>query len=86
MEEGSGRRKGKRHSRSHLDAKSYYNDEQELLPRTERGSKWVLKDKKFLWESRTVITSSAFNKSTNVLVVGVSNGTFGLYEMPGCVW
>lgn len=45
---------------------------------------WKLTDRKFLWEEHSEIVSVAFNKSTGLLVVGFHQGTFGLYEMPGC--
>jgi periodic tryptophan protein 2 len=53
--------------------------------KTKKGSKWQLKDRKFLWESQTTVCSTALNKSNNILVVGFSTGIFALYEMPGCI-
>ena len=45
---------------------------------------WKLTAREFLWEPHTSVTSAAFNKATNLLVVGFNKGVFGLYEMPGC--
>jgi periodic tryptophan protein 2 len=46
---------------------------------------WKLKEKEFLWEPNTTVTSTAFNKLTGMLVIGFNKGVFGIYEMPGCV-
>jgi periodic tryptophan protein 2 len=51
---------------------------------TRRGGAWKLEARHFLWEPHVSITSVAFNKSSNLLVVGFSGGVFGLYEMPDC--
>lgn len=52
---------------------------------SKRTSKWVLKEREFLWDPHTQVASTDFNKASNLLVVGFSTGVFGLYEMPGCV-
>ena len=46
---------------------------------------WKLTSREFLWEPHTSVSSVAFNKTNNLLVVGFDKGVFGLYEMPGCV-
>jgi periodic tryptophan protein 2 len=51
---------------------------------TKRGGKWQLVKREFLWEQHTSVTSTAFNKKSNLLVVGFNKGVFGLYEMPSC--
>ena len=56
-----------------------------MVTKTKRGSKWVLKEREFLWDPHTEVTSAAFNKQSGLLVIGFSKGVFGLYEMPGCV-
>lgn len=53
--------------------------------RTRRGGRWNLATREFLWEPHTQVTSCAFNKSSNLLLVGFDKGVFGVYEMPGCV-
>eukprot|EP01038_Epipyxis_sp_PR26KG_P014178 gene14178-19024_t len=54
-------------------------------PVHKRRGHWLLGAREFLWDPHTVVTSSAFNKSSKLLVIGFSSGVFGLYEMPGCV-
>ena len=62
------------------------SDEEELeLVKTRRTSKWVLKEREFLWDPHTHVASVDFNKLSNLLMVGFDSGVFGLYEMPGCV-
>ena len=46
--------------------------------------KWKLHDRKLLKEIESRVTSSAFHKPNNLLVIGYANGVFALYEMPGC--
>ena len=46
---------------------------------------WKLKDRKFLREIEANVTSSAFQRQNNLLVVGYATGVFALYEMPGCI-
>jgi periodic tryptophan protein 2 len=59
-------------------------DEQRIV-QTRRASKWVLKEREFLWDPHTRVASVDFNKESNLLLVGFTSGVFGLYEMPGCV-
>lgn len=49
-----------------------------------RGSTWKLHSREFLWEPHVSITSTAFNKSSNILLIGFSHGVFGVYDMPAC--
>jgi len=56
-----------------------------VVLKTRRGGKWVLAAREFLWDPHTLVSSCAFNKKTNLLLVGFDQGVFGLYEMPGCV-
>lgn len=51
---------------------------------TKRGGMWKLKEREFLWDSQTEISSASFNPKTNLLVVGFTTGIFGLYSMPNC--
>lgn len=62
------------------------NDENENERKilTKRGGMWKLKEREFLWDAQTEITSSSFNPTHNLLVVGFSTGIFGLYSMPNC--
>lgn len=50
-----------------------------------RGSIWKLRSREFLWEPHVSISSSAFNKTSKLLLIGFSHGVFGVYEMPGCI-
>jgi periodic tryptophan protein 2 len=60
--------------------------ESALVPvATKRTSKWVLKEREFLWDPQTRVSSTAYNKASGLLVVGFTTGVFGLYEMPGCI-
>lgn len=47
--------------------------------------KWVLANREFLWDHNYYVTSTAFHKKSNLLVVGFNNGVFSLYELPNCV-
>lgn len=66
------------------DSEDEQNEEEHIV-KSKRGSKWVLKEREFLWDPHTRVASVDFNKTTNLLVVGFTSGVFGLYEMPGCV-
>ena len=46
-------------------------------------AKWVLLEREFLWDPQTVVSCVDFSQQTGLMVVGFSNGVFGLYEMPG---
>lgn len=60
-------------------------EEEDETIKTKRGGSWRLLTREFLWDPHTLVSSTAFNKPTALLVIGFSNGVFGLYEMPGCV-
>jgi periodic tryptophan protein 2 len=60
------------------------SEDDNQLALSNRGS-WNLKKKEFLWEPHTIVTSTAFNKNTGMMVIGFNKGVFGIYEMPGCV-
>lgn len=60
------------------------NDNTSIV-KSRRGSRWVNSSRDFLWDPHSHVTSSNFNKSTNLLIVGFNTGVFGIYEMPGCV-
>ena len=51
----------------------------------EKKRRWALREREFLWDPQTIVSSVDFNKLTQLLVVGFSSGVFGLYEMPGCI-
>jgi len=51
----------------------------------QKKRKWALREREFLWDPQTIVSSVDFNKLTQLLVVGFSSGVFGLYEMPGCI-
>jgi periodic tryptophan protein 2 len=51
----------------------------------QKKMKWALREREFLWDPQTIVSSVDFNKLTQLLVVGFSSGVFGLYEMPGCI-
>jgi len=48
-----------------------------------RKGKWSLKEREFLWDPNTIVSAVDFSQQTGLMVVGFSNGVFGLYEMPG---
>lgn len=73
------------HSNSDSDGSSSEEGEEEALVWTKRGGHWSLSEREFLWDGNTSVSSCAFNRSSSLLVVGFSNGVFGLYEMPGTV-
>jgi periodic tryptophan protein 2 len=50
-----------------------------------RKAKWSLKEREFLWDPNTIVSAVDFSQQTGLMVVGFSNGVFGLYEMPGNV-
>ena len=54
------------------------------LIKTVKGSKWVLRNREFLWDPHTRVSSVNFQAESSLLVVGFDNGVFGLYEMPEC--
>jgi periodic tryptophan protein 2 len=58
--------------------------EEEAVVKTVRGGGWKLAAREFLWDVHTEVASAALNRKTNLLVVGFTNGVFGLYDMPGC--
>ena len=43
---------------------------------------WVLKNREFLWDPQTCVSATDFSRQTGLLVVGFSNGVFGLYDLP----
>jgi periodic tryptophan protein 2 len=51
---------------------------------TRRGSQWTLSKREFLWDPHTEVSSAAFQRSSELLVIGFSNGVYGLYTMPDC--
>eukprot|EP01041_Mallomonas_annulata_P006791 gene6791-13750_t len=55
--------------------------EVDLPQKTRRGGTWKLKNREFLWEPNTYVSSAAYNKAINLLVIGFSQGVFGLYEL-----
>lgn len=54
-------------------------------PHSAQRGKWVLTSREFLWDQNYFVTSVAFHKKSNLLVVGFNNGVFSLYELPDCV-
>jgi periodic tryptophan protein 2 len=60
-------------------------EEVESEKKTKRGGAWKLHAREFLWDPHTQVSSTAFNRAASLLVIGFSNGVFGLYEMPGCI-
>lgn len=49
------------------------------------AGEWWLSNKHYLrQEGGTRVTSAAFHRPRSLLVVGLSDGVFGIYSMPGC--
>ncbi|KAK8793424.1 hypothetical protein WA158_004783 [Blastocystis sp. Blastoise] len=64
-----------------------YNEE-EFHPDTEtskyyRGL-WKISKKNYIEEKKSHIETCDFNHETKMLICGFSNGSFGIYTMPGC--
>lgn len=49
------------------------------------GGKWSLAERQLLRDHHGEISCTSFNSDSSILVLGFSDGVFGLYEMPGCV-
>ena len=43
---------------------------------------WQIVQRHYFMQNRAKITCAAFHSDSNLLVVGFSSGTFGLYELP----
>ncbi|QKX61291.1 uncharacterized protein TRUGW13939_08439 [Talaromyces rugulosus] len=54
-----------------------------LEDETERDARWRIMKKDFFMQNDAKLKCAAFHAKTNLLVVGFSNGLFGLYEVPG---
>lgn len=71
--------------------RKYFAGADEMLADSEnktlsfRGSTWKLASRNFLWEPHVSTSSVAFDKNSKLLLLGLSNGVFGVYEMPSCV-
>ena len=48
----------------------------------ESTSRWRIADRHFFMQNNAKVTCATFHASTGLLVVGFSNGLFGLYELP----
>ena len=48
----------------------------------ESTSRWRVIDRHFFMQNNAKITCATFHSSSGLLVVGFSNGLFGLYELP----
>ena len=46
---------------------------------------WILQSKEFVWDQKCHITSTTYQKTHSLLIIGFANGVYGLYEMPGCI-
>jgi periodic tryptophan protein 2 len=44
--------------------------------------RWRITQKHFFMQNNAKLSCASYHASTNLLVVGFSNGIFGLYEMP----
>ncbi|GAA5878597.1 hypothetical protein JCM16303_002136 [Sporobolomyces ruberrimus] len=61
-----------------------------LVPSTSSGpvdnsipnTRWGIQDRNYFLQSGSKVTSTTFHPASNLLVVGFSNGVFGLWEMP----
>lgn len=51
---------------------------------SQRGSQWVLSKREFLWDPHTEVSSATYQRTSELLVIGFSNGVYGLYNMPDC--
>ncbi|GAM83999.1 hypothetical protein ANO11243_019890 [Dothideomycetidae sp. 11243] len=49
----------------------------------EEKFRWRIIDRHYFNQTPAVLTCASYHPSTNLLVAGFSNGTFGLYELPG---
>ncbi|SCZ99353.1 BZ3500_MvSof-1268-A1-R1_Chr3-1g05964 [Microbotryum saponariae] len=45
-------------------------------------TRWGLKDRHYFMQTGTKVTSTTFHPPSSLLIVGFSNGVFGLWEMP----
>lgn len=45
-------------------------------------ARWRIVKKDFFMHNDAKVTCAAFHASSNILVVGFSNGLFGLYDLP----
>lgn len=61
----------------------------EYLPRNdvdeeeaEGTERWRIAEKHFFMQNNATVTCAAFHAESNLLVVGFSNGIFGIYELP----
>jgi len=48
----------------------------------EEHMRWRIAERHYFMQGQAHLTCAAFHPDTNLLVVGFSNGTFGLYELP----
>lgn len=44
---------------------------------------WAINERHYFKQSNARVKSAAYHIQSNLLVVGFSNGIFGLYELPG---
>ena len=49
----------------------------------EADPQWRIHERHYFKQSRARVKSAAYHTQSNLLVVGFSNGIFGLYELPG---
>lgn len=50
---------------------------------TEADPQWRINERHYFKQSNARTKSAAYHIRSNLLVVGFSNGIFGLYELPG---
>ncbi|TQS34299.1 hypothetical protein Golomagni_05323 [Golovinomyces magnicellulatus] len=58
------------------------NEDEEDGDTSNENSRWRISQRHYFMENGTKVRSTAYHPESNILVVGFSNGVFGLYEMP----
>ncbi|RKF56684.1 Periodic tryptophan protein 2-like protein [Golovinomyces cichoracearum] len=58
------------------------NEDEEDGSTSNENSRWRISQRHYFMENGTKVRSTAYHTESNILVVGFSNGVFGLYEMP----
>lgn len=48
----------------------------------ENSERWRIAEKHYFMQNNAHVTCAAFHAETNLLVVGFSNGIFGIHELP----
>ena len=60
-------------------------DEMDEMENEPLSARWRIVQKHFFMQNNAKTKCAAYHPSSNLLVVGFSNGIFGLYELPGFI-